>query len=209
VTVPPWSERNRFPSAADVFVETGTGDEPPLCVTPDRNGLPLQGAQRGGRSQDDEALSVRDDGVGARWAGTFGRLDAPPETFWYAREERQAPVGQRLGLDAIKPDRSLAGDLLLERQGLLANEEPVARRRVASALGEPVEKVRRHLPAARSLGRHEPGSLGAPTTPHEPLRVAARGGVDGEDAAAGAGGLGDLPVRGTDGRLRRRCERNE
>ena len=33
--------------------------------------------------------------------------------------------------------------------------------------------------------------------------------IDGEDAAAGAGGLGDLPVRGTDGRLGRRCERNE
>src|ERR1019366_8837189 len=97
VTVPPWSERNRFPSAADVFVETGTDDEPPLCVTPDRNGLPLQGAQRGGRSQDDEALSVRDDGVGARWAGTFGRLDAPPETFWYAREERQARACGHLG----------------------------------------------------------------------------------------------------------------
>src|SRR6202011_1377948 len=46
--------------------------------------------QRGGRSQDDEALPVRHHGVGARWARTFGRLDAPPETFRYASEERQA-----------------------------------------------------------------------------------------------------------------------
>ena len=37
------------------------------------------------------------------------------------------------------------------------------------------------------------------------LRVAARGGIDGEDAAAGASDLGDLPVDRTDGRLGRRA----
>src|ERR1035438_4422856 len=84
-------------SAADVVVGTGTDDEPSLCVTRDRNGLTLQGAQRGGRSQDDEALSVRHDGVGARWAGPFGRLDAPVETFRYAGEERQARACGDLG----------------------------------------------------------------------------------------------------------------
>ena len=68
-----------FRSATDVFVGIGRGDEPSLSVTRDRNGLPLQGAQRGGRSQDDEARPVRNDGVRApRWAGAFGRLDAPP-----------------------------------------------------------------------------------------------------------------------------------
>ncbi len=77
-------------AATDVLVGTGTDDEPSLGVTRDRNGLTLQGAQRGGRSQDDEALPVRHHGVGARWARTFGRLDAPPETFRYAGEERQA-----------------------------------------------------------------------------------------------------------------------
>jgi hypothetical protein len=45
-------------SAADVVVRTGTDDEPSLGVTRDRNGLTLQGAQRGGHSQDDEALPV-------------------------------------------------------------------------------------------------------------------------------------------------------
>jgi hypothetical protein len=50
-------------------------------------------------------------------------------------------------------------DLLLERQGLLANDEPVARRRVACPLGEPVEEVGRHLPARWALGGHEPRSF--------------------------------------------------
>ena len=75
----------------------GTDDEPSLGVTRDRNGLTLQGAQRGRRSQDDEALSVRHHGVGARWAGPFGRLDAPPEVFRYTREERQARACGDLG----------------------------------------------------------------------------------------------------------------
>jgi hypothetical protein len=37
-------------SAADVVVGTWTDDEPTLGITRDRNGLTLQGAQRGGRS---------------------------------------------------------------------------------------------------------------------------------------------------------------
>src|ERR1700690_2664229 len=82
------AHRSGSRSATDVFVGIGTDDEPSLGVTRDRNGLTLQGAQRGGRSQDNEALPVRDDGVGARWAGAFGRLDATPEIVRYAREER-------------------------------------------------------------------------------------------------------------------------
>src|SRR5271165_5115325 len=77
-------------SATEVFVGLGTDDEPSLGVARDRNGLPLQGAQRGGRSQGDEALPVRHDGVGALCAGPFGPLDATPEVVRYAREERPA-----------------------------------------------------------------------------------------------------------------------
>jgi len=64
------------------LVGTGTDDEPSLGVTRDRNGLTLQGAQRGGRSQDDEAFSVRHHGIRPRWAPTFGRLDATEAALW-------------------------------------------------------------------------------------------------------------------------------
>src|SRR5258708_30242184 len=77
----------------------------------------------------------------------------------------QPPVGQRLGLDAIEPHRSLMDDLLLERQGLLANDEPVARRRVACPLGEPGEEVERHLPARWALRGHEALSLAVAPAP--------------------------------------------
>ena len=90
-------ERERAYLAANVLVRSGTDDEPSLAIARDRNGLTLQGAQNGCRSQDDEALSVRHDGVRSRWAATFGRLDMSAEALWRAREEGQAGACADLG----------------------------------------------------------------------------------------------------------------
>lgn len=68
-------------SATKVSVEGGADEEPPAGVTRDRHGLAMQCAQRRGRSEYEEALPVRDDGVRARRHRALSWFNSSAETL--------------------------------------------------------------------------------------------------------------------------------
>jgi hypothetical protein len=118
-------------------------------------------------------------------------------------------VGQRLHLEAIEPDRSPVDDLLLERQRLLANDEPVAGRRVACPLGEPFQEVARHLPAPGPMSRHQAQALKSEQPLRKQVRIPTARRVERDGAPARLSRIGNLPVCWTNWRLGWRRERYE
>src|ERR1019366_3821960 len=132
-------------------------------------------------------------------------LDAEPAEHFAALGRRTLHLGpeavgsQAVGLDTIEPNRPRMTNLLPERERLLAQKDAVTNGSVAVLRGEVLKQGGRDPPALRPLPGDEAEPLEFAQASLVRMRGAAHGRLEGVDAAAGPGDLGDLPVDRTHG----------